>query len=159
MARPDHGRAGRAEHRQRAQRPLDVRVADVAENAAHENEVGRDRAGVAGGRARVTDVHLQIVQAERVGMGTRATCEFRVELDEQAADVAPLAFIERTEQVARFSGTHAHNPQRRPIECVEHRADAALNDREPAAEGRIRVVLGVPFLPIQLRTRHRGDAS
>ena len=110
MAGPDHGRARRAERRQRVDRAHDVVVGDVAEHAARR---ARARPEPRPRTRSVSDASPQThLDAGRcVGAGRVAVV--RVELDEPGAHVGGAGMtVERADQVVALTGAQADDADR-----------------------------------------------
>ena len=135
MAGPDHGRVGRAERRQDPDRPLDVRVGDVAEHAARDHDLGGNRAAIRVGLRRVGGDHLDFGR----GGGSGGVAVARVELDEPGAHVGGAGMaVDRADQVPALTGADADDPDRPRRARIERRAQVALHDGEPALQRAAR---------------------
>ena len=131
---------------------LDVFVADVAEDAARQQDVGWRHAGVAVGHRRVGAAHAHAVESRRAGARARRLRQRVVQLDEHRRDVlASRVLRQRADHVAPLSGAHAGDADRPRLRgaLIQRRADMRLHDAQPLRQARVGIVVrGVPLLPV-----------
>src|SRR5258708_21686924 len=129
MTGPDQRGAKRAHAWKRADGPTDVRVADVAEYPAHQDEVRRHRALVPRGQAGVAHEDLDAVEAGSADGVARPAGELRVELDETATHpICRTKGRDRLDQVATLATAQAQHADRRGAALLERARDLRPND-------------------------------
>ena len=83
MSRPDDRRAEGTQHRQGSDRLADILIADIAEDPADQDEVGRDRTDVGIGRPGIGADDLDPGRRVR----GRPCGELSIEFDQAAVDI------------------------------------------------------------------------
>jgi len=159
-AGPHHRPAPDAQLRTVADRPFDVRVGDVAEHAADQDQVGGDHPGVGVGQRRVAGHDLDLGQAGCAGRLPGHVGVARVEFDQAGPDVVPAGVVgQNADQVAALARAHADGAQRTRPGFVQRGADLILDRRQaPGQRGIGVVVVVVPDVPVVFgHMRHDTD--
>ncbi len=159
---PDHGGAGRCQLGDRRHRASYVVVADVAEDAAEQDEIGRNGAAIAGCVTGVCGADLDVRQPGLGGASSSGLGQRGVELDEDHShEIGIVTVGQDGEYVAAVAGTGAHDVEllrRVPVDghLVEPVPQVCANDRQPPVQWVVRLgVLLVPVLPVRV-VRHRA---
>ena len=155
---PYHGCTGRAERGQVVHRPLDVLVGHVAEDTAHEHDVGGNEARV---RARRGGVAVDDLDVRRDPCRALASeCgEVGIELDQSSEHVAAARMVlQDTEQVATVARAHADDANHTGRTAVQGGANQILNYGQALGQRRARRVALVPVNPLAHRARLQNDA-
>jgi hypothetical protein len=129
-----------------------VVVGQVAEDPAHQHQVGRDQAGVLVGQRGIGGHHLDPRQARGLGGLARHGRAARVELDQAGHHVGAAGMAgQRADQVAALARAQADRVQRARRRCVQRHPDLVLDRRQALGErGAGLVVAAVPGLPVPL---------
>jgi hypothetical protein len=133
-----------------ADRALDVRVGDVAEHAADQDQVGGRHPGVGVGQCRVGGHHLDPGQARRSCRLAGHAGVARVDFDQPGLDVMPAGVAgQGADQVAALARAHADGAQRARPGLVQRGADLVLHRGQAPGQHGARLVVGVvPGVPV-----------
>jgi hypothetical protein len=154
-AGPDDVPAGGQKGGDRADGRLDVRSADVAEDAAEQEQVGRQRVGEGARGAGVADEDPDVAEPVRPGAALGLGGQGRVVLDQDGAPASvgwssgEGSKSQDGEEVAPVAGAEAQDPLGPGAEHVERLGDASAHHDEAARQRGIRVVVSlVPANPV-----------
>src|SRR5437762_10960453 len=125
MTGPDHGGAGRAKGRQKANGPLDVLVADVAEHSTGKDEVRGHGAGVGRALAGVPDHNRELIQAKVPCIQRSDGSQLGIDLDLAASDITPWLGRDRPQKIASLTRAHRYDAHRRSGEVAHDLANPA----------------------------------
>lgn len=152
VARPDDRCVRGAEQGEMVDGVGEISLADVAEHATEQDQVGRNSAPICVGDGGIADDRLNAMKARYLrGLPGKRDVAL-VKLHEPSDEIIAAGMVgERSDQVMALTGTNPDrsNCTRRGI--VEHRANLRLYDREPAAECGIGVrVVSMPRPPVHV---------
>ena len=148
--RPDHGRARRAQLRQRLDGAAHVRVADVAEHPDQQHQVSRGRPDVGRPVPGVNLLHRDPAQIGVAGRRPRHRHVARVLLEQRRPDTVRVRPArENTNQIPSLPRAHTHHRQRPTRPLVQPPGDVPLHQAQSAGQLRARVrVRPVPRHPV-----------
>ena len=160
MARPQNSRIRRAQLRQVEDRVPDVVIRDVAEDAAHQEDIGRHGVREAVNERCVSGSDLDTSQPRLRSRSARPLRQLRVELDENGSDIlTPRMFSQHPDEVTTLPRAEAEHQDLAGGTAVKCRGSMTLHEPEPYRMRRQRIVIPrVPRHPVRRHTPdHRGQ--
>jgi hypothetical protein len=139
VARPDDRGVRSAELREMVDRVGDVDLADVAEHATEQDQVGRDGAPVCVGDGGIAEDRLDAMKARCLRGLPRKQHVALVQLQEPSCDILAAGMVGQcSDQVVGLAGADPDRSNRIERRAIEHGANLRLNDHQPAAKGGVR---------------------
>ena len=164
MTGPHDCSPGCAERRQPRYGRPNIPVADIAEHAADENEVGRESACVGADERRIAVHDLDLVCDTGGGGARPGECnQCRIELHQARPHVGATPMVGHDiDHVPPLSGADAHDADRPGCGVIEHLTHTLLHKAESHRESGVGVLVGLDATapsvrrhPRPLRRHHR----